>query len=1146
MIANGLMSRTVLSSRGSQTEVGSHCAVRLDSVPGRSAFQLSFADRRIASFQHLVLCLRVVMIAFALGLGSFSAPSLIAQYSTTKFIDPNTFPTDTTPGFGLGEPIATDGTYTAISTTDAVWSKTVAGGTPQKLFSVGTDLPSSTVAAAYIYGAIAVSQGTVVFYANGAGPSGTLYGIYSVPADGSGSAVRVADSTQVGTGVWYEDVDIYGRYGLFSVADGTVVFSVGGSIYSAGTDGSNLTTLWQTNTSFTGCQTAGQDSGIFPVGGVGGAVTDGTNFAYTGGSDLSFVALYTEPLGTIDGCNDLITSGTCNICGPVSTLPGQPQPGTAFTFQDLLQIDDGYVYFQADAGGGGLNGEDYYGIFKVPLIGGAATAVVTNLSQLPLLLNGSATYDEPYFSGYAVNNGKFIVYAGDNTQGGTGQPAFYMLNGNSWITLFTNVTSVNDQCTGNMTDSTLSGLVQPELSSDGHLYFSAEYIGSGPDLNGSCNYAFLRFSPFAYYVLDTTHPLIPAQTTITLTPSPANITTSTPVTLNLTVGPAAGSGNPGALVPTGTVTVYYTSPQIYGVQEPAQTTLDSEGKATISLGEFNPAQRTFTVAYGGDSNFTSSGSNAITFDTRAKPTITFRPPADMSYGAALSATQLDATASVAGAFVYTPAAGTVLPLGVSTLSVAFTPSDTNDYQPVTATASITVHVSSTITSPTAGSTLAGPSVTFDWSSASGVTAYYLLIGSTGPGSSDIYNSAPKTVTTYTLNGMPTNGETIYVRLITNYSGLWVPADYTYTAAAEAAMTSPSTGTVLGGPSVQFTWSAAAGATGYFLQIGSTGVGSDNLYNSAEKTVTAYTFNAMPTNGEPIYVRLITNYSGTWVHADYTYTASTQAAITAPAADSVLIGPSVPFTWSAVPGATGYYLQIGSTGVGSDNLYNSAEKTVTSYTFDAMPTNGEPIYVRLNTNYNGTWVHADYTYTASTQAAMTAPAASSVLPGPSVPFTWTAATGASGYFLQIGSAGVGSDDLYNSAEKTATSYTFTGMPTNGEPIYVRLITNYNGVWVHTDYTYTATTKAAMTSPAAGSAFTGSSVPFVWTTAPGATSYYLLIGSTGVGSNNLYNSAPKEVTSYTFNGMPINGETIYVRLITNYSGVWVSSDYTYTAE
>jgi hypothetical protein len=50
-------------------------------------------------------------------------------------------------------------------------------------------------------------------------------------------------------------------------------------------------------------------------------------------------------------------------------------------------------------------------------------------------------------------------------------------------------------------------------------------------------------------------------------------------------------------------------------------------------------------------------------------------PSAISYGTALSATQLNAEASVAGTFAYTPAEGHVLAPGTYTLSVSFTPSD---------------------------------------------------------------------------------------------------------------------------------------------------------------------------------------------------------------------------------------------------------------------------------------------------------------------------------------------------------------------------------------------------------------------------------------------------------------------------------------
>ena len=76
---------------------------------------------------------------------------------------------------------------------------------------------------------------------------------------------------------------------------------------------------------------------------------------------------------------------------------------------------------------------------------------------------------------------------------------------------------------------------------------------------------------------------------------------------------------------------------------------------------------------------TAAATATINVD-KATPTITWANPADITYGTALSATQLDATASVPGTFSYTPASGTVLDAGNGqTLSVSFTPTDITDY-----------------------------------------------------------------------------------------------------------------------------------------------------------------------------------------------------------------------------------------------------------------------------------------------------------------------------------------------------------------------------------------------------------------------------------------------------------------------------------
>lgn len=77
--------------------------------------------------------------------------------------------------------------------------------------------------------------------------------------------------------------------------------------------------------------------------------------------------------------------------------------------------------------------------------------------------------------------------------------------------------------------------------------------------------------------------------------------------------------------------------------------------------------------------------------TKATPQITWNNPDAITWGTPLSATQLDATASVPGTFTYTPPAGTVLGPGTGqTLSVNFQPTDATDYKD--ATASVTINV----------------------------------------------------------------------------------------------------------------------------------------------------------------------------------------------------------------------------------------------------------------------------------------------------------------------------------------------------------------------------------------------------------------------------------------------------------------------
>jgi hypothetical protein len=244
------------------------------------------------------------------------------------------------------------------------------------------------------------------------------------------------------------------------------------------------------------------------------------------------------------------------------------------------------------------------------------------------------------------------------------------------------------------------------------------------------------------------------------------------------------------------------------------------------------------------------------------------------------------------------------------------------------------------------------------------------------------------------------------------------------------------------------------------------------------------------------------------------------------------------------------LEVGTTGVGSQNIFNSGGKVALSANVTGIPSLAATLYVRLYSKIAGAWQYTDYTYKEAgtpTKAAMISPVPGTELSGSSVTFTWNAGVSVTAYLLELGTTGVGSQNLFNSGGKVALSASVTGLPTNGATVYARLYSKIAGAWQYTDYTYTAAgaTKAAMISPTPGTTLTGANVTFTWSAGAGVTAYLLELGTTGVGSQNLFNSGGKVALSANVTGLPTTGGTVYARLYSKIAGAWVYTDYTYTA-
>ena len=284
----------------------------------------------------------------------------------------------------------------------------------------------------------------------------------------------------------------------------------------------------------------------------------------------------------------------------------------------------------------------------------------------------------------------------------------------------------------------------------------------------------------------------------------------------------------------------------------------------------------------------------------------------------------------------------------------------NDYFYTAASSSLAA-----MQSPAPDSVLTDSTVTFNWSPGSG-TQYHLYVGSNGVGSSNLFSQNTGSATSRIITGLPSNGIALNVRLWSLIAGAWQFNDYTYTAATaglKAVMQNPTPGTTFPGSAVQFSWSAATGASQYHIYAGSLGVGSNNLFSLNTGTARTQLVTGLPTNGSTIYVRLWSLLQSVWQFNDYAYTAqadSLLAVLQSPVPGSILAGSSVTFQWNN-SGASQYHLYAGTSGAGSNNLFSLNTGSATSQSVSNLPTNGSTVYVRLWTLVAGIWQFNDFAY-----------------------------------------------------------------------------------------------------------------------------------------------------------------------------------------
>ena len=385
----------------------------------------------------------------------------------------------------------------------------------------------------------------------------------------------------------------------------------------------------------------------------------------------------------------------------------------------------------------------------------------------------------------------------------------------------------------------------------------------------------------------------------------------------------------------------------------------------------------------------------------------------------------------------------------------------------------------TMLSPADGSTLAGASETFTWSTeGANVTKWRLEVGTTS-GSTDLYGkSLDSAILSEVVSGLPTDGSTVYVRLKWKSDGITSSADFVYTAATDDPpppgtpdITSPASGSTFPSGDVNFAWADNGTTVDDWQLLAGTSVGDGSLYDSGvlPSTTTSAVVSGLPEDGSTIHVTLRWNEGGAPSEANYTYTASSGPGggvpmMLSPLDGSTLAGASETFTWSA-EGVTvdKWRLEVG-TSPGSRNLFaTSLDSAVTSTVVSGLPTDGSLVYVNLKWRIDGVVSLVSYVYTASGDGGpppggtpvMTSPADGATLAGASETFSWSA-EGATveKWRIEVGTS-AGSRDLFaTSLDSAVTSTVVSGLPTDGSTVYVNLKWRIDGVVSSASYVYTA--------------------------------------------------------------------------------------------
>ena len=447
----------------------------------------------------------------------------------------------------------------------------------------------------------------------------------------------------------------------------------------------------------------------------------------------------------------------------------------------------------------------------------------------------------------------------------------------------------------------------------------------------------------------------------------------------------------------------------------------------------------------------------------------------------------------------------------------------------------------------AASGITGNGFTANWSAATGATGYFLDVSTSSSFSSFVsgYNNlSVGNATSRSVTGLA-EGSTYYYRVRAQNSGGPSGNSGAITATTVPAAPTANAATSISGSGFTANWSAATGATGYFLDVSTSsgfssfvsGYNNLSVGNATSRSVTGLS------EGTTYYYRVraqngggTSGNSGTISTTTYAKPTVNSPTVTGIGQTSATLGANVANNGGTALTARGTVWGTGANPTGNAAAEGGTGTGTFSHSRTGLPA-GTLIYYR---GYAVNSVGTAYSAGGSFWTIPPNPTASAASGISDSGFTahWSAATGATGYFLDVATDGGFSSFVpgYNNLSVgSASSWTVTWLAP-GTTYYYRLRAHNSGGASGNSGTISVVT--APTAPTAGLAtlVTASGFTANWSAVPGATAYLLDVATDGgftsfvSGYNNL---SVGNATSRSVTGLS-QGTTYYYRVRAQNSG------------